>query len=157
MTTKAFNNILLVLFVASVFAACSGSGSLSTNPADIQGDWELATLNGEELQVSGDNGAYTLSFNSDSTIAGRADCNYYTGKYMTAEEGSLNLQNISTTQIDCGGNSEYMSFVKSVMNSQSFQVEGGEQLVLSGGDGKVIFNRTALEEGEKAENNNMNN
>jgi heat shock protein HslJ len=145
-----FRHLLLIVFTACAFAACSGGGNVSTNPADIQGEWELTSINGNEIQPTADDGAYTISFNPDSTIAGRADCNYYAGKYtasQTEEQGSLNLEGVSTTKVECGEQSEFRTFVKSVINAESFQVAGGEQLVLSSGnDNKVVFTRLEAEE-----------
>ncbi len=143
-------NYFLVIIAIYVFTSCAGSGSVSTNPADIQGDWQLTSLDGTKLQPSGEDAAYTISFNTDSTIAGRADCNYYAGTYTASsaeEQGRLNLESVSATKIKCGEQSRYDEFIQSVQNAQSFQVAGGNQLVLSGSDAnKIVFSRTEAEE-----------
>lgn len=147
---KKASHLLLVIVTVCAFAACAGSGGVSTNPADIQGDWELTSIDGSQIEPSGEDGSYTLSFNTDSTIAGRADCNYYAGTYTASsaeEQGQVNLEGVSTTKVNCGEQSQYDSFVQAVQNAQYFQVAGGNQLVLSGGNtDKVIFNRVEAEE-----------
>lgn len=127
-----------VIFIISAFAACSGSRGLSTNPGDIQGDWQLTSMNGSETQMGE---SYTLSFNPDGTVAGKADCNYYTGKYNAREEGQVSMSSFSATKISCGSNSNASAFLNSLPGSKSFKVKGGDQLVLNTGSRELVFSK----------------
>lgn len=131
-------NILLVIFTVTAFMACSGSNSLSTNPADLQGEWQLTSMNGTEAQM-GEN--YTVSFNTDGTVAGKADCNYFSGEYNAMEEGNVSMNAVSTTKITCGSNSNSNSYLNSVSSAQSFQVRGANTLTLNTGSGELVFSK----------------
>lgn len=131
-------NILLVVFTVTAFIACSGANQLSTNPADIQGDWQLSSMNGNQVQMSE---SYTVSFNTDGTVAGKADCNYFTGQYNASEEGSVSMNSVSTTKVKCGSNSMSNSYLNAVSGSDSFQVSGSNTLTLNTGSGELVFTK----------------
>ena len=131
-------NILLVVFTVTAFIACSGANQLSTNPADIQGDWQLSSMNGNQVQMSE---SYTVSFNTDGTVAGKADCNYFTGQYNAGEEGSVSMNSVSTTKVKCGSNSMSDSYLNAVSGSDSFQVRGSNTLTLNTGSGELVFTK----------------
>lgn len=131
-------NILLAIFTVTALMACSGSNKLSTNPAEIQGDWQLTSMNGTEAQMSE---SFTLSFNTDGTVAGKAGCNYFTGQYSTQQEGNLSMNSVSTTKVNCGSNSNSSSYLNSVSSAQSFGVRGGNTLVLNTGSGELVFSK----------------
>lgn len=135
-------NILLVIFTVTAFVACSGANQLSTNPADLQGDWQLTTLDGSEVQMSE---SYTVSFNTDGTVAGKADCNYFTGEYSSSEEGSLGLSSVSATKVNCESNSNSNSYLNSVTDAQSFEVRGENTLTLNTGAGTLVFTKVTTQ------------
>lgn len=131
-------NILLLIFTITAFVACSGANKLSTNPADLQGDWQLSSMNGSQVQMSE---SYTVSFNTDGTVAGKADCNYFTGEYSASEEGSVSMSAVSTTKVKCGSNSMSDSYLNAVSGSQSFQVQGSNTLTLNTGSGELVYTK----------------
>lgn len=135
-------NILLVIFTVTAFVACSGANQLSTNPADLQGDWQLTSLDGSEVQMSD---SYTVSFNTDGTVAGKADCNYFTGEYSSNEEGSVGLSSVSTTKVNCESNSNSNSYLNSVTDPQSFEVRGENTLTLNTGAGTLVFTKVTTQ------------
>lgn len=137
-------NILLAIFTVTAFIACSGSNQLSTNPADIQGKWQLASMNGSEVQMSE---SYTLSFNTDGTVAGKAGCNYFTGQYSAQKEGNVSMNSVSATKANCGSGSKSESYLNSVSGAQSFQVQGGKTLTLNTGSGELVFAKVMSSEG----------
>lgn len=135
-------NILLVIFTVTAFVACSGANQLSTNPAALQGDWQLTTLDGSQVQMSE---SYTVSFNTDGTVAGKADCNYFTGEYSSSEGGSLGLSSVSTTKVKCESNSNSNSYLNSVTDAQSFEVRGENTLTLNTGAGTLVFTKVTTQ------------
>ncbi|MDX1585295.1 MAG: META domain-containing protein [Balneolaceae bacterium] len=136
--------VLLLLVTVAAFAACSGTKELSTNPGALQADWRLASLDGTEVQMSQN---YTLSFNTDGTVAGKADCNYFTGEYQAQQEGNLSMSAVNNTKVSCGSNSHSSNYLSSLRNAQSFEVRNGNQLVLNTGSGELVFNKV-MPEGE---------
>jgi heat shock protein HslJ len=143
-TMRKVTNILLIVFTVTAFMACSGANQLSTNPADIQGDWQLSSMNGTQVQMSE---SYTVSFNTDGTVAGKADCNYFTGEYSASEEGSVSMNAVSTTKVKCSSNSKSNSYLNAVSGAESFQVRGNNTLTLNTGSGELVFSKEMMEEG----------
>lgn len=137
-------NILLLMFTITAFVACSGANQLSTNPADLQGDWQLTSMDGSQVQMSEN---YTVSFNTDGTVAGKADCNYFTGEYSASEGGSVSMNGVSTTKVNCSSNSMSNSYLNAVSGSQSFQVRGKNTLTLNTGSAELVFSKVMSEEG----------
>lgn len=138
-------NVFLLLVTVVAFAACSGTKELSTNPGAIQADWQLASIDGSEIQMSEN---YTLSFNTDGTIAGKTDCNYFNGTYEAQSEGNLSLSAVSSTKLNCGAGSNSSAYFSSLKNAQSFEVRNGNRLVLNTGSGELVFNKV-MPEGEE--------
>lgn len=134
-------NILLVIFTVTAFMACSGANKLSTNPADLQGKWQLSSMNGMEAQMGE---SYTVSFNTDGTVAGKAGCNYFTGEYNAMEEGNVSMNSVSKTKMNCGSNSNSNSYLNSVSSAQSFQVRGANTLTLNTGSGELVFTKVMM-------------
>jgi len=136
---KIIQSSLLILTVIA-FVACSGTKELSTSPGAIQGDWQLSSMNGNQIS---NGSSYTLSFNTDMTVAGLAGCNYYvTGNYNAQEEGQISLDAVSSTDISCESKSTDDDFVNAVEAVNSFEVRQGNTLVLNpGSSSEVIFSR----------------
>lgn len=136
-------NILLVIFTVTAFMACSGANQLSTNPADLQGEWQLTSMNGMEAQMGE---SFTVSFNTDGTVAGKAGCNYFSGEYSTMEEGNVSMNSVSTTKMNCGSNSNSNSYLNSISSASSFQVQGANTLTLNTGSGELVFTKVMMGE-----------
>lgn len=140
---KKVTQLLLLFVTVTAFTACSSSNKVSTNPADILGDWQLTSLNGN-TDVSG-NPTYTLSFNTDGTVAGKASCNYFAGKYSAQEEGVVQLNSVSSTEVTCESNNMVDSYVNALKNASSFGVKGGNQLMLNTGSEELVFSKVMKE------------
>lgn len=139
------------LFLISVtiiaFAACTGPKDLSTNPGAMQGDWELTSMNGNEASSG-----YTLSFNTDNTIAGLAGCNYVVGEYSAEageddNSGTVSLSSYAATDIDCESASTDSDYISAVESIGSFEVREGNTLVLTDGGTELMFSKVMPEEG----------
>lgn len=139
------SQLFLITITIIAFAACAGPKDLSTNPGAMQGDWQLTAMNGNEVS-SGD--TYTLSFNTDNTIAGLAGCNYVAGEYSASEGGTVSLSSVGKTNISCESQSMDSNYISAVEAVESFEVRQGNTLVLTdGGSTELTFTKVTPEEG----------
>lgn len=146
---RKVTQLFLMTITIIAFAACAGPKDLSTNPGAMQGDWELTSMNGSEVSTD-----YTLSFNTDNTVAGLAGCNYIVGDY-SAEEGEdessgvVSLSSFAATNIDCESASMDSDYASAVESIGSFEVREGNTLVLSNGNSpELVFSKVVSEEEE---------
>lgn len=139
--------ILLVVIVFGI-SACKSSQQVSRSPGSIQGDWQLVNIqqgSGEQMQVANSD-QYTLSFNTDGTVAGQADCKVFTGAYNAEMEGVLNINEFTSNKVNCSSDSYATSYLTIAQEVNSFQVTGSNQmtLVASNGD-QLMFTRVSDE------------
>lgn len=139
-------NLVYTLFIGMfIFTACKSGESISTNPASLQGDWEIMAMNGNEIPSQARN-VHTLSFNTDGTVAGLAACNRFAGTYSAQEEGVVSMNSVSATKLECESDSE--AYLDALTSASSFQVKGGNELMLtsSTNSGSLIFSKVGMEE-----------
>jgi len=137
---KYFHLLLVGLFMVG-FSACKSGESISTNPASLQGDWKITAMNGNEIP-SQMRDVHTISFNTDGTVAGLANCNRFAGTYSAQQEGgTVSMNNVSATKLDCESKSN--GYLDALTSANSFQIKGENQLVLSssGGSGQLVFTK----------------
>lgn len=122
------------------FTACKSGESVSTNPADLQGDWKIMAMNGNEIPMEA-RSMHTVSFNTDGTVAGLAACNRFAGTYTAQQEGMVSMNSVSATKLECESDSE--SYVSALSSASSFQVKGGDELMLtsSTSSGSLVFTK----------------
>lgn len=127
------------------FTACKSGESVSTNPASLQGDWEIMAINGNEIPTDARD-VHTVSFNTDGTVAGLAACNRFAGTYTAQQEGMVSLNDVSATKLECESNAEV--FLNTLTSASSFQVKGGDELVLTSStdSGTLVFTKVLMDE-----------
>ena len=100
------NRILLTISLCTglvVLAACASSAK-STQTASITGIlWQWASVTNQTTKdtttvPSPEN--YTITFNNDGTLEGKADCNTFSGKY--SQENGFSITLGATTMMYCG-------------------------------------------------------
>lgn len=119
---------LMIGMVALLFSACKSGESISTDPADLRGDWQIIAINDTEIPQQA-RANHTVSFNLDGTVAGLAACNRFAGTYSAREEGRVTLNSVSATKVEC--ESETRQYVDALTSASSFQVMGGDELKLT--------------------------
>lgn len=71
----------------------------TTNTPSLNGTaWTLTSLNGSDV-IEGT--TITLSFRDGNQVGGNAGCNSYGGTFTAADDGTLAIQGIVSTQIAC--------------------------------------------------------
>ena len=82
---------------------------------------------------------YTITFNSDGTLAGKADCNNFSGTY--SQEGGFTIQLGASTMAFCGEGSldqQYLELLGSVAAGGP-DGTGGLALETAGGEQRMLF------------------
>ncbi len=139
---KKVTYLFALIITAVAFTACSGTKAVSTSPGAIQGDWELTSMNNNDM--SGESN-YTLSFNTDGTVAGKANCNYFAGEYDAQQEGMVSFSGLSSTKATCQSGPDASEYISALKNTESFEVREGNRLILNTANGQLIFNKSMME------------
>lgn len=136
--------ITLALFVilALVLAGCGGTSSSSES--DITGIvWQWASMQETvpaSQSVVPDPQNYTITFNTDGSVAIKADCNSVTGNYKI-DGSSLTITLGASTLMACGDASQDTIYLASLSKVNSYAVENGQlQLMFPDNGGKMDFN-----------------
>ncbi len=134
--------LALVLLVA---AACYPATPTAA-PADpnaitgIVWQWVSVTdRSTQQTQTIANPENYTITFNTDATLAGKADCNTFTGTY--AEENGFMIQLGATTMVFCGEASLDQQYLKLLGSIVAGGPDGQGNLALetAGGAQRMLF------------------
>ena len=131
------------IILALVLTACGGSNAASTSSSTITGivwQWTAMQETAPASQsVVPDPQNYTITFNTDGTVAIKADCNNVTGNYkMNGSDLTITLG--ASTLMACGDNSQDTIYLASLSKVTSYAVENGDlQLKFANDGGKMDF------------------
>ena len=125
-----------------VLAAC-GSGNASSG-SDITGIvWQWAAMQETvpaSQSVVPDPQNYTITFNTDGSVAIKADCNNVTENYKI-DGSNLTITLGASTLMACGDASQDTIYLASLSKVNSYAVENGQlQLMFPDNGGKMDFN-----------------
>ena len=134
---------LFVVYVVILFLAGCTSAAEPTPTDTIQGIiWQWTSLTNrttEETTTVANPENYTITFNEDGTLSGRADCNNFTGTY--SQENGFTITLGAITMAFCGEASldqPYLSLLGSVAAGGP-DGDGGFALETAGGEQRMIF------------------
>jgi len=138
---------LVCLTIMIALAACvptvtpvPATATPSNSITDIVWDWTSVSnkVTGATTTVP-DPQNYTITFRTDGTLNGKADCNTFTGTFT--QEGGLTIQLGASTMAACGEDSldqEYMTLLGSIVAGGP-DGEGGLALETAGGEQRMRF------------------
>ena len=133
---------LAVLGVMLLVAACSSveTPTPTNSIQDINWQWVSLTnqSTGETITVSNPEN-YTITFNADGTLTGKADCNAFGGTY--SQENGFTITLGASTMALCGEASldqQYLTLLGSVVAGGS-DGAGGFALETAGGEQRMLF------------------
>jgi len=83
---------------------------------------------------------YTITFNADGTLSGKADCNSFTGTYSQANGFSITVS--ASTHAACGNNSLDRQYLELLGSVAAGGPDGAGNLALetAGGAQRMLFN-----------------
>ncbi len=139
------NRILLTigLCVGLIFLAACTSSAKSTQTASITGIlWQWTSVTNQTTKEtttvpSPEN--YTITFNDDGTLDGKADCNTFTGKY--SQENGFSITLGATTMMYCGDASLDQQYLQLLGSVAAGGPDGAGNLALetAGGEQRMLF------------------
>jgi len=108
--------IFTLVFASLLFLAACGTASTSDTITGIVWQWTGVKdrVTGEETTVPNPEN-YTITFNEDGTLVGKADCNTFSGTY--SQENGFSIMLGPTTMAYCGETSmdtQYLQLLGSV-------------------------------------------
>lgn len=136
--------IIAVVAVAGIIVgAVMAARNTGQSGATIQGtSWEWTAMKESapaSQSVVPNPASYTITFSSDGSMTGQADCNKFSGTY-TAANGQAGLQLGPTTMAECGPESLYGIFLSKLPAVDGYSRQGNElTLTFGGGAGEMIF------------------
>jgi heat shock protein HslJ len=132
--------ILTLVFVTLLFLAACGTASSSDTITGIVWQWTSLTdrVTGEETTIPNPEN-YTITFNEDGTLEGKADCNTFSGTY--SQENGFSITIGAVTRAYCGDTSmdtQYLQLLGSVAAGGP-DGQGGFALETAGGAQRMEF------------------
>jgi heat shock protein HslJ len=135
--------MVFMLFLAGmlVLSAC-GTSSSSDSITDIVWQWTGVTDRSSENETTTSvphPEDYTITFNEDGTLEGKADCNSFSGVY--SQDGGFSITLGATTRAYCGDTSmdtQYLQLLGSV-SAGGPDGQGGLALETPGGAQRMMF------------------
>src|SRR5436190_17888738 len=116
---------------SAILAACNSSGA-----SGLTGRlWQLTAITEKVPAFQGvvpaaDRSKYTITFNTDGTFSGSADCNQIAGTYKTSGSDGITITPGISTMAMCGEGSLDVLFVHSLGKAKSYVI-ANEQLTIT--------------------------
>jgi heat shock protein HslJ len=128
---------LLVLMLAMGAVGCDESPTSPTPIVDVTWKLETVARPGSATITVPSPDMFTVRFESNSTLAVRADCNSCTGRY-TLDGTSVTVGNLACTLIACPTPGVDQLFTAGLQNART-ATASGNQLVMTGPDYTLTF------------------
>jgi heat shock protein HslJ len=134
---RLFIGILTLVIGGLLLAACqSSSGSALTGKS---WQWTASTTTVPASQsVVPDPENYTITFNTDGTFSGKADCNQVSGEYTTSGS-DLTITPGPTTLMACPEGSLDGLFLEGIGKAASYTISGSDLTITDSDEGTMQF------------------
>ena len=134
---RLFIGILTLAIGGLLLAACSSSSGSALTGKTWQ--WTASTTTVPASQsVVPDPENYTLTFNTDGTFSGKADCNQVSGEYTTSGS-DLTLTLGPTTMMACPEGSLDGLFLEGLGKASSYTISGSDLTITDADEGSMQF------------------
>ncbi len=140
--SRSITRSLVLLVCLSLLAACAPAATPAPASANsIQGivwQWTTVTDQGKTTTVPTPEN-YTIIFNSDGTLNGKADCNSFTGVY--SQQNGFTIKLGASTMAFCGEASLDVQYTQLLSNVAAGGPDGAGGLALetAGGAQRMLF------------------
>jgi len=131
--------IALILAIL-MLAACQSSSTSSNSITGILWQWTSVTnQTTKETTTVPTPENYTVTFNKDGTLEGKADCNTFSGTF--SQENGFSIKLGATTMMYCGDNSLDQQYLQLLGNIAAGGPDGHGNLALEtpGGEQRMLF------------------
>jgi heat shock protein HslJ len=109
-----------VLLIATIVAACGGSGDSPTLPGT---SWIVTSIN----RVPTADPKPTIDFGDDGSVSGNTTCNQYSGTY-TVDGDNIDFSPLASTMMACTDpalSAQESIFIETVQGSTFWAIDGG--------------------------------
>lgn len=138
--------LAVLILMAFVLQACiivvdpDDDGSIFHDDEDLSGSrWRLERIVfGGRSHAITDGGAYTLRFDNDGELSGRADCNSYGAEYRFSRSNTLSILDFYATEVACERTSLENEYFDNLLDTGSYEIRRDE-LVLYDRDGDLLL------------------
>ena len=140
--SRIFTRSLILLACLSLLAACVPVPAPAPTNSITGIVWQWVSVTNQTTKQTTTVPApenYTIVFNADGTVAGKADCNSFTGTY--SQENGFTIKLGATTMAYCGEASldqQYLQLLSSVAAGGP-DGAGGLALETAGGEQRMLF------------------
>ena len=133
----------LIAVLGSVCTACQPLSWLTPDGSTLESStWRLVDFGVEDAGVELDaEGDVTLEFSADGRVGGYSGCNLYFGRYQTAENNQLTIDQAASSRRACLNEAmaaREQAFFAALEQTQSWR-SWGNQLQLLGDEGVVLL------------------
>jgi heat shock protein HslJ len=131
--------LALMMLATGLLAACGSNASgLAANP------WHLVAYTSELPVYAGvvppdERERYTLTFATDGTLEGRADCNLFAGTYRATGASNLSITIGPSTLVACPDGSLGGIYVHALANAASWVITGGDLTITLDSGARLEF------------------
>ena len=133
---------VLGFLIAGITISVTACGILGGG-SDLTGKtwrWVASTTAAPASQsVTPDPENYTITFNSDDTYAGKADCNQIAGDY-TVSGDSLTINAGPSTMAFCGEGSADQQFLAGLLSTTTYKINAGALTLTNAAGDTMTFN-----------------
>ena len=132
-----------VLVLIGLLSTLAVAGCNSNDSSGLTGPlWQLSAITEQTPAFQGvvptaDQPNYAITFNTDGTYSGRADCNAIAGTYKTSGKDGITIVPGPSTLMACPGDSYGPLFAHAIGTATNYTVANG-QLTLSRADGATM-------------------
>ncbi len=134
--------LLAALGIVLLLAACTQAVTPTSDNSiqDIVWQWVSATNKTTGVVTTVTNPEnYSITFNTDGTLVGKADCNNFNGTY--SQENGFSIKIGASTMAYCGDTSLDQQYLELLANVAAGgpDSEGGLALETAGGEQRMVF------------------
>lgn len=117
------SNLILVVFIAIFFGACSSTKGLevtNSNQTLDNSKWELISLNQKEIKKA--EKVANINFEKDSRVFGNLGCNNFFGTYKL-NKNSLEIGQVGSTMMMCQNMQTEQDFAKVLQDVKTYKID----------------------------------
>ncbi|MFI5136057.1 MAG: META domain-containing protein [Chitinophagales bacterium] len=128
----------LVVVVFSLISCNSTSNVTKTLTPLSQNDWQLFSLNTQQVSIVQGGKIPQLSFDTQNMrVSGNGGCNSLSGSFKLGKE-NLSFGPLATTRMACPGDNIETNFLSALSKTEKFSMYNGK-LVLNDSSGKQLM------------------
>lgn len=134
---KTVFKVAALLFAGMMATAC-GSGKQAVQPVDLNGEWNIVTVNGDTVNAA--NAPFIGLDMAEKRVYGNAGCNRMTGSFEadSLHPGKIQFGQIGTTRMMCPDMDTESKVLQALSNVKGYS--GTEQgLSLTDAEGKTLL------------------